>query len=44
MNFFWTKDEFDLWVRENGFYDDENIYCLNKDESMSAAIEVFSIN
>lgn len=43
MNFFWTKNEFDNWTIENSINNDENIYCLDIDEAMKAAEEVFSV-
>jgi hypothetical protein len=42
MNFFWTKNEFDTWALENGFENNEDIYCLDIDEAMKASHEIFS--
>lgn len=43
MNFFWTKNEFDEWVKENGFENDEDIYCLDINEAMDASYDIFYV-
>lgn len=43
MNFFWEKNIFDIWVKENNFDNDEDIYCLNIDEAIDASYEIFNI-
>lgn len=43
MNFFWTKNEFDEWVKENGFENDEDIYCLDINEAMAASYDIFYV-
>ena len=41
MNFFWTKNEFDVWTKENGFDNSEDIYCLDIDGAMEASYDIF---
>lgn len=43
MNFFWTKNEFDKWIKENGLENDEDIYCLDIDEAMEASYDIFYV-
>lgn len=43
MNFFWSQKEYKSWVLENGFSDDEDIYCLDINEAMKASEEIFSV-
>ena len=42
MNFFWTKNEFDVWAKDNGYDNNEDRYCLGLEEAMEASFEIFS--
>ena len=43
MNFFWDQKTYKSWVEENGFSNDEDIYCLDLNEAMIASEEIFRV-
>lgn len=44
MNFFWTEKEFDDYMEESGQKEvlGDMIYCLDLEEGLKAAVELFS--
>lgn len=43
MNFFWTKNDFDVWTKEAGLSGDEDIYCLDINEAIVESYKIFKL-